>query len=322
MKDPYLSPYLPVIQHRLEKVRIMDQRLTSGHMELADFASGHEYFGLHREGAEWVFREWAPNATAISLIGDFSDWQKKGDFSLQKMGENGNWEVRLPEEKLRSGQLYKLLMRWPGGDGERIPTYARRVIQDPTTKLFSAQVWEPEHPYVWRQPLFRRSSEAPRIYEAHIGMAQSEEKVGTYEEFRQKILPRVIDAGYNTLQLMAIQEHPYYGSLGYHVSSFFAASSRFGTPEELKALVVPPMMRGLQSLWISSIPTPSGMNWRGSAVSTAPSISIFMKAPGETTSPGTPAVLTTGSRKSFIFFFRTAATGWTSITSTDSALTA
>jgi len=237
MKDPYLSPYLPVIQHRLEKVRIMDHRLTSGHMELADFASGHEYLCLHREGAEWVFREWAPNATAISLIGDFSDWQKKGDFSLQKMGENGNWEVRLPEEKLRSGQLYKLLMRWQGGDGERIPTYARRVIQDPTTKLFSAQVWEPEHPYVWRQPLFRRSSEAPRIYEAHIGMAQSEEKVGTYEEFRQKILPRVIDAGYNTLQLMAIQEHPYYGSLGYHVSSFFAASSRFGTPEELKALV-------------------------------------------------------------------------------------
>ncbi|OPY11257.1 MAG: 1,4-alpha-glucan branching enzyme GlgB [Syntrophus sp. PtaB.Bin001] len=206
-------------------------------MELADFASGHEYFGLHRKDNEWVFREWAPNATTISLIGDFNDWSENKDFMLQKTGNTGNWEVRLPPEKLKSGQLYKLLIRWPGGCGERIPAYVRRAVQDPHTKLFAAQVWEPERPYSWRHSYFRRLPEAPRIYEAHIGMAQSEEKVGTYEEFREKILPRIIDAGYNTLQLMAIQEHPYYGSLGYHVSSFFAASSRFGTPEELKALI-------------------------------------------------------------------------------------
>jgi 1,4-alpha-glucan branching enzyme len=237
MKDPYLYPYLSIIQRRLEKVRSMEQRLTEGRVELADFASGHEYFGLHRKDNEWVFREWAPNATAISLIGDFNDWSESKDFTLQKIGNSGNWEVHLPAEKLKSGQLYKLLIRWPGGFGERIPAYVRRAVQDPQTKLFAAQVWEPESPYTWRHPYFRRLREAPRIYEAHIGMAQSEEKVGTYEEFRENILPRIIDAGYNTLQLMAIQEHPYYGSLGYHVSSFFAASSRFGTPEELKELV-------------------------------------------------------------------------------------
>jgi len=237
MKDPYLSPYLPIVQRRLEKVRSGEQRLTSGRMDLTDFASGHEYFGLHREGGEWVFREWAPNADAISLIGDFNEWRERKDFSLQKIGDSGNWEVRLPGEKLQSCQLYKLLIHWPGGSGERIPAYVRRAVQDPHTKLFCAQVWELEHPYIWQQPFFRRSHDAPRIYEAHVGMAQSEGKVGTYEEFREKILPRVVDAGYNTLQLMAIQEHPYYGSLGYHVSSFFAASSRFGTPEELKALV-------------------------------------------------------------------------------------
>lgn len=237
MKDPYMSPYLPVIQRRLEKVRTREQLLTDGRMTLTDFASGHEYFGLHREGGDWVLREWAPNATAISLIGDFNEWRERQDFSLQRRGNSGNWELRLPGEKLQSGQLYKLLLHWPGGGGERIPAYTRRAVQDSHTKLFCAQVWEPEHPYVWRHPFFHRSPDAPRIYEAHIGMAQEEEKVGTYEEFREKILPRIIDAGYNTLQLMAIQEHPYYGSLGYHVSSFFAASSRFGTPEELKALI-------------------------------------------------------------------------------------
>ncbi|OPY91129.1 MAG: 1,4-alpha-glucan branching enzyme GlgB [Syntrophus sp. PtaU1.Bin208] len=237
MKDHYLSPYLPAIKRRLEKVRNAEQRLTEGRMSLADFASGHEYFGLHREGGDWVFREWAPNATAIFLIGDFNEWSERKEFSLQRIGNRGNWEVRLPSYSLQSGQLYKLLIHWPGGSGERIPAYARRAVQDPHTKLFCAQVWEPEHPYIWQHPSFSRPREAPRIYEAHIGMAQPEEKVGTYEEFRKKILPRVIDAGYNTLQLMAIQEHPYYGSLGYHVSSFFAASSRFGTPEELKALV-------------------------------------------------------------------------------------
>ena len=68
-------------------------------------------------------------------------------------------------------------------------------------------------------------------------MAQDAEKVGTYTEFKDNILPRIASAGYNAIQIMAIQEHPYYGSFGYHVSSFFAPSSRCGTPEELKELI-------------------------------------------------------------------------------------
>ncbi|MBQ5721789.1 MAG: alpha amylase C-terminal domain-containing protein, partial [Bacteroidaceae bacterium] len=75
------------------------------------------------------------------------------------------------------------------------------------------------------------------IYECHVGMGQDAEKVGTYVEFRDNVLPRIAKSGYNCIQIMAIQEHPYYGSFGYHVSSFFAASSRCGTPEELKSLI-------------------------------------------------------------------------------------
>ena len=236
--DPYLRPYETVIQRRMELMRHTTQRLTGGRMALPDFASGHEYFGLHREkDGGWVLREWAPNACSIALIGDFNAWKPGDGYYFVKHGPGGVWELRLAANRLKHGDLYKLMMSWPGGSGERLPAYARRTVQDDQTKIFSAQVWWPDHPYDWKHAAFRRGDEAPRIYEAHVGMAQTEPRLGTYREFEEKILPRIVDAGYNTLQLMAIQEHPYYGSFGYHVSNFFAASSRFGTPEELKSLV-------------------------------------------------------------------------------------
>ena len=143
----------------------------------------------------------------------------------------------MPRKALRHGQLYKMKVYWDGGCGERIPAWCRRVVQDEQTKIFSAQVWAPEEPYVFKKNNFRPKRNPLLIYECHIGMSQDAEKVGTYNEFREHVLPRVIREGYNCLQIMALQEHPYYGSFGYHVSSFFAASSRFGTPEELKQLI-------------------------------------------------------------------------------------
>ncbi|HUH66383.1 MAG TPA: alpha-amylase family glycosyl hydrolase [Syntrophales bacterium] len=234
--DPLLCAHATEIAARQKKIEARERQLTGARMGLADFASGHEYFGLHRHGDEWVFREWAPHATSIFLIGDFNGWRMDHEFSLRRLTEGGNWELHLPQAKLKHGDLYKLSVHWPGGHGERIPAYTRRAVQDPNTKLFAAQVWTPA-PYQWCVKAFTPSREAPRIYEAHIGMALAEGRVGTFNEFRENILPRVVDAGYNTLQLMAIQEHPYYGSFGYHVSSYFAASSRFGTPEDLKHLI-------------------------------------------------------------------------------------
>ena len=142
----------------------------------------------------------------------------------------------LAADKLAHGDLFRLRIHWVGGEGDRIPAYARRVVQDPKTLIFNAQVWSPPEPYRWKTD-FKRPKEAPLIYEAHVGMAQEEEKIGSFREFTQGVLPRIVNAGYNTLQLMAIQEHPYYGSFGYQVSSFFAPSSRYGTPEDLKLLI-------------------------------------------------------------------------------------
>lgn len=236
-KDPLLEPYESHLRRRLDQVKKTERILTGGERSLADFAAGHEYFGLHFKNGGWVFREWAPNAVAIFLIGEMTDWEERWEFALRRLDAPGTWELHLPAEAVRHGQLYRLHLYWQGGDGDRIPAYARRVVQDPETQIFNAQVWQPETPYPWQHETGWQSHEPPLIYEAHVGMAQEAEKVGTYAEFTQSVLPRIQAAGYNTVQLMAIQEHPYYGSFGYQVANFFAASSRFGRPEELKSLV-------------------------------------------------------------------------------------
>ena len=235
--DPYLEPYKSALSRRINRISETEKQLTMEKISLADFAAGHEYFGLHFQGESWVFREWAPNASAVYLVGDMTNWLENEIYALKKINFQGVWEIRLDAGHMAHGDYYRLRIHWPGGAGDRIPAYARRVVQDPETLIFAAQVWNPDIPYQWKYPDFRHRTGPLLIYEAHVGMAQEEEKIGTYQEFTGKILPRIIKAGYNTLQLMAIQEHPYYASFGYHVSSFYAASSRFGTPEELKALI-------------------------------------------------------------------------------------
>ena len=235
--DPYLKPYESILAQRLLKIETIENRLTGKKIKLTDFASGHEYFGLHFRDNQWILREWAPNAHQIFLIGEMTSWQENEAFALQCLDDENVWEIRLPAEKLKHLDLYRLRVHWPGGEGDRIPAYARRVVQDPDTLIFNAQVWFPDSPYQWHGRGFRRKDEAPLIYEAHIGMAQEKEAIGSFEEFSENVLPRIVKSGYNTIQLMAIQEHPYYGSFGYQVSNFFAVSSRFGTPDELKAMI-------------------------------------------------------------------------------------
>jgi len=236
--DAYLAPYEDAIRGRHEHALWkMNQLTQNGQLTLSDFANGHNYYGLHQTADGWVFREWAPNATEIYLVGDFNGWNEQEAYQCHKIEGTGNWELTLPHDAMQHGQYYKMRVHWEGGEGERIPAWAQRVVQDEASKIFSAQVWAPAEPYVWKKKTFKAQTSPLLIYECHIGMAQDEEKVGTYNEFREKVLPRIIKDGYNAIQIMAIQEHPYYGSFGYHVSSFFAASSRFGTPEELKALI-------------------------------------------------------------------------------------
>ena len=243
--DPWLKPYAKAIEGRHQDAERTLMRLTAEcGGRLTNFANAYKYFGLHKEGSNWVIREYAPGADAIYLTGTFNDWRREEQYALKRQPD-GNWELTLPGDLLHDGDLFKLYVEWPGGGGERIPAYATRVVQDEHTKIFSAQVYDPEHPYEFKVKNFRPDTKPLLIYECHIGMAQQEEKVGTYEEFRVNVLPRIAADGYNTIQIMAIQEHPYYGSFGYHVSSFYAASSRFGTPDDLKRLIDDAHGRGI-----------------------------------------------------------------------------
>ena len=235
--DSWLEPFEGAIRGRHDHALWRLNELTqNGKQTLSDFASGYLYFGLHKTSKGWVLREWAPNATDIYLVGDFNGWQEDEAYKMKRI-DNGNWEIKLKASQMHHGDLFKLKVKWNGGEGERIPSYANRVVQDDATKIFSAQVWAPAKPYEFKKKNFKPDTNPLLIYECHIGMAQNAEKVGTYIEFKDNILPRIKKDGYNAIQVMAVAEHPYYGSFGYHVSNFFAPSSRFGTPEELKELI-------------------------------------------------------------------------------------
>ncbi len=240
--DPWLEPYRDAIEARHARI-LADRQKLCGEGPISAAINNHLYYPLHREGTDWVIREWAPNATRIYLVGECNNWKRTEAYAFKPVG-GGNWELRVPDLFLRHGELYKLWIEWPGGGGERLPAYVTRVVQDTETKIFSAQVWAPAVPYKWtgRKPGRRPH---PLIYECHIGMSSEQEKVASFEDFRRDVLPRVHKLGYNVLQVMALQEHPYYGSFGYQVSNFFALSSRFGTPEEFKALVDDAHRRGI-----------------------------------------------------------------------------
>ena len=232
--DHFLSGFTGELARRRAWAELLADRLTGESSSLASAMDDFEFFGLHRHQDGWIFREYAPNAVSLVLVGDFSAWQLDERFALKRLAD-GIWEGVFPAETFSHLMHYKLFVRYPGGEGWRIPAYARYVVQDEQSKLFSAAVWEPEEPYVFR--FAAPEAGTPLIYESHVGIAQEQPEIGSYRQFAENILPEIARKGYNTVQLMGVMEHPYYGSFGYHVSSIFAVSSRFGTPDDFKFLV-------------------------------------------------------------------------------------
>lgn len=236
--DPWLEPQQEAIVRRMQRFNAALAEIRHSAGSLAAYANGHKFTGIHFRPAEkrWTIREWAPAAKAVSLIGDFNHWDR--DANPLASSDSGVWHLDLPADALKHGDKVKLhIIGADDSRRDRIPACIRRAVQDPTTHDYCGQIWNPPQPYVWKHEFDPASIAAPLIYESHVGMAGEEPRVHTYREFADEVLPRVAKLGYNTVQLMAVQEHPYYGSFGYHVSSFFAACSRFGTPEDLKYLI-------------------------------------------------------------------------------------
>ncbi|SHK96557.1 alpha amylase C-terminal domain-containing protein [Hymenobacter psychrotolerans] len=253
-QDPWLMPYEPILRRRLERLQARVEEIEQQYGSLTKFATAHQQMGLSydsRRRGFW-YREWAPAAEALFLIGDFNGWDRQATPLQQQ--PDGVWQVFLPDreyrERLVHGSRYKVHVHTARGSHDRLPATLRRALQDEHTHDFAGQIWRPETPFVWTDQKFRVHNyvKEPLIYEAHVGMATEEGRVGTYREFADHVLPRIQAGGYNCVQLMAVMEHPYYGSFGYHVANFFAVSSRFGSPEDLKYLVNEAHQRGLAVL--------------------------------------------------------------------------
>ena len=233
--NPQLQPYAGDIDLRMFLYHSTKQRILTGDQTLNDFANAHNYYGFHHVDGGWYYREWAPSAYQLYLEGEFNGWNQTS-HPLTKL-DNGNWELYLPgDDALWEGCKVKTVVDANMTRTEHIPLYARRVVQNKQNITFECEVTDDRKTYPWTDAGIEGADQL-YIYEAHVGMAQEEGRVGTYREFADYTLPRIKQAGYNTVQLMAIMEHPYYGSFGYQVSNFFAASSWFGKPEDLKYLV-------------------------------------------------------------------------------------
>ena len=233
--NPQLYDFSGDIDLRMSMYENTKKRLLRNGQSLSDFANGHQYYGFHHVDGGWYYREWAPSADQLYLEGEFNDWNKTS-HPLTRV-DNENWEIYLPgDDALWHGCKVKTVVDYKGTRTEHFALYTKRAVQNKENNTFDAEVVDDKRTFLWTDQDFVGEEEL-YIYEAHVGMAQEEGRIGTYREFATKILPRIKKAGYNTVQLMAIMEHPYYGSFGYQVSNFFAASSWFGHPEDLKYLV-------------------------------------------------------------------------------------
>ncbi|XP_052422465.1 1,4-alpha-glucan-branching enzyme [Carassius gibelio] len=239
--DSYIGQYEGELHRRYKRFSERLAQLEEAEGAFDYFTLSYQSFGIQRRSDNsLVLREWAPGAEAVFLTGDFNSWEKESHPFTQK--EYGKWELYLSPKVDKSPaikHLTKLKLVVLTKTGEylfRISPWAKHVTKTLDSVTYDWTHWDPPQPYQFQHPRPPRPSSL-RIYEAHVGISSPEEKIASYKNFTREVLPRIKDLGYNCVQLMAIMEHAYYASFGYQVTNFFAASSRFGTPDDLKHLV-------------------------------------------------------------------------------------
>lgn len=244
-QDGYLKLHEREIRRRNTELRNWINKLNQLEGGLDEFTQGYKYYGLHiASDNSLVAREWAPGAQQLYLTGDFNNWQ--WEATPYKKLPYGKWELTLPANPDGSCPIkhlseIKVIVRKQDGQlVDRLSPWAKYVVPPPKSLgvNYQQRVWHlpANERYTFRHKKPTRPR-ALRIYECHVGIATEELGVGTYKNFADNIVPRIKSLGYNTIQVMAIMEHAYYASFGYQVTSFFAASSRCGTPDELKYMV-------------------------------------------------------------------------------------
>uniref|UniRef100_A0A0E0G7M7 1,4-alpha-glucan branching enzyme n=1 Tax=Oryza nivara TaxID=4536 RepID=A0A0E0G7M7_ORYNI len=235
--DSMLNGYKYHLEYRYSLYRRLRSDIDQYEGGLETFSRGYEKFGFNRSAEGVTYREWAPGAHSAALVGDFNNWNPNAD--RMSKNEFGVWEIFLPNNAdgsspIPHGSRVKVRMETPSGIKDSIPAWIKYSVQAAGEIPYNGIYYDPpeEEKYIFKHPQPKRPKSL-RIYETHVGMSSTEPKINTYANFRDEVLPRIKKLGYNAVQIMAIQEHAYYGSFGYHVTNFFAPSSRFGTPEDL-----------------------------------------------------------------------------------------
>lgn len=252
--DPGLQPFKDHFKYRVKTYVDQKRQIEKYEGSLEEFARGYTKFGFNREEGGLIYREWAPAAQEAQIIGDFNGWN--GSNHAMEKNQFGVWSIKIPDSWGYPAVAHnsRVKFRFKHSNGiwvDRIPSWIKYATVDPAkfAAPYDGVYWDPppSERYEFKYPRPPKPR-APRIYEAHVGMSSSEPRVNSYREFADSVLPRICGNNYNTLQLMAIMEHSYYGSFGYHVTNFFAVSSRSGTPEDLKYLIDKAHSLGLQVL--------------------------------------------------------------------------
>jgi 1,4-alpha-glucan branching enzyme len=202
-----------------------------------------ERLGSHRmpDGDGYYFAVWAPNATAVTVIGDFNGWNG-ASASLSSRDTSGIWEGVVPEAT--RGQVYKFQITTRDGRVlEKADPYAVRTEAPPATGSVLWDLgfeWDDDDWMANRGA--RNALDAPMsVYEVHLGSwrrdAAEPGRMLSYGEVAPLLVEHVLASGFTHVEFLPVMEHPFYGSWGYQVTSFFAPSSRFGEPEELMFLI-------------------------------------------------------------------------------------
>jgi 1,4-alpha-glucan branching enzyme len=250
-------------QHYKIRARTADGTITEGHdpyaipplltdFELHLFSEGtfyraYESLGAHVRTAEGItgvhFVVWAPNAARVSVVGEFNRWDGRC-HPMTNRGATGLWELFLPD--LPDGSLYKYEIRPRGQDAvlTKADPYARAGELRPRT----ASIVRDLSDFTWHDEAWMTARaqwnplRAPiAIYEVHLGswmrVPEEENRWLTYQELAARLIPYVKDLGYTHIELLPVTEHPFDGSWGYQATGYFAATSRYGTPEDFMAFV-------------------------------------------------------------------------------------
>jgi alpha-1,4-glucan:alpha-1,4-glucan 6-glycosyltransferase/4-alpha-glucanotransferase len=202
-----------------------------------------EKLGAHpgeQDGVQGTFfGAWAPNAASVHVVGDFNGWVSR-DAPLHQRGDSGVWEAFVPG--VAQGDLYKLHVTSLDGRGtDKADPFAFRAEAPPRT---ASIVWRPEHAWGdadWMESRAGSNAiDAPcSIYEVHLGSFRRAEDGAllSYRELAPLLVQHVQRLGFTHVELMPVMEHPFYGSWGYQLTGYFAATARHGAPEDLMALV-------------------------------------------------------------------------------------